>query len=263
MTRFLVPVIVLVMLGATSASAQVTISPIVVLATNPHDVRVEDGIVRIVFASGEDGWTMPAEAVAQMCATEGRQFRLAGVPLAGGELVIHITSGRLHVGSVSVEYQCPLPPEFQRLRALLASDMPRRGWTNEVQTAVLAAIDSRNVRVETIAVGTSGLPWYGPRFESPYAPRWSEGNLASHFRDEYFGREVEVYVITAGGRRYTVLLDDCGGIEKVSVGVIPTVTTRRPAQPQPPRVVRTPRVPQPLELGDLPTIRCVDPCRRN
>jgi len=215
------------------------------LPLNPHTVRVIDGtIIEIVFTEGEDGWSVPAEYIEQMCST-GRIFLLDRVPLAE-RLRIYIAGGHFHAGGLSVGYYCPLPSELQWLRDRMAEAMVvNYRWTDEIQTAVLTALDERRVRTETITVGTSGLPWYGPLLTSPYAPRWSEGNFASHLRDERPDREVEVVVITTADRRYTVLLDGCDGIEKVAVGVLPTATVRRQAHPTPPRMAQPPTVSTP------------------
>ena len=112
-------------------------------------------------------------------------------------------------------------------RPILVTNLPSYGWESTEVAAILAAYDDGKFLTVKVADGK----WIADLWGSPYERRWSEANMSAHLRDEH-PKGVDVLVITTPDRRYTILLDGCGGIQKIAVGVKP--------DPQPAPRVHTP-----------------------
>lgn len=127
-------------------------------------------------------------------------------------------------------------------RSILVSNLSIYGWESTKVAAILAAYDAGKFNTIKVMNGK----WLDDLWGSPYERRWSEANMIAHLRDEH-PAGANVIVITTETRRYTVLFDGCGGIEKIAVGEKPVVKVSSP------RVVKTtPRKPKPIALNTDP-----------
>lgn len=119
-------------------------------------------------------------------------------------------------------------------------------WDKVHMDEILAAAkDQKNVMTHEVVIDPeTGDGWYtSETWESPYGRRWSETNLIAHVRDEH-PSGANVVVITTQDRRYSIVFDGCGRIEKIAIGQKPipqpVKRTHTPA-PSKSTVVATPR----------------------
>lgn len=227
-------------------------TPVPVVQPNAVYALINEGDrVRVRWLQVSDGWIIPSEQIEAMC-RQNQSLRLSGLPVT--DQIMRVSDGRLYVGETSVEFSCPLPAGYERLGEVWADREAEHAMVNEFTAAHLREMISVIERDDPVLITPQRLRGHGgdrPIIEASLERNW--GQFMAH-------------VLEIDGIIYMVpLMTDlsvCGG-QCAFPRLVVLHTHLVQQQPRAPRVYTPPRVshPQPPNLGELPTIRCVDPCR--
>lgn len=232
-TRFLLAAL-LALVSISWASAQ-QYSVVEVVPTEVYSVEIIESNVEVTYLEGYDSVAMPEGVIAAVC--DGDTVRISDVPVA--DLTVRYEDGQLFVGQTAVEFICPPAPlsaEVQALFPVLANHLPGYGWDDEFVLEIWTAFDAGEVEVYDVVINEDNSGWYDETWASPHGRRWSETNFIAHLRDEH-PNGVQVVVVTLPtGNRVSLILNGCGEIEKVAIGVKPVPQAPAPRQQQQPPV---------------------------
>lgn len=235
---------ILLYTGAASAASMVPVIEV-------EDFKLVNGKPQVTIGGQTE--TLPMDDISTAFCQKGKTaVEVKSDVYPAVKFIVKFNGKVMSIGDHSIKIACPPNFDVAVVRAALVAKTKVYGWNAEkVVKPLLEAFDAGKFSELVVKVNPNTNASTFKLWTTVYGKRWSDGNMRAHLRDEH-PAGVNVIQVFTKNRRYTILMDGCGAIEKISVGV--------KSQPKPrvkPRTKRTPR-PQPATngLGPLPTIVC-------